>query len=170
MNEYRFMLNMRFFSSKYSMRKIIYITFVAVLVQFSSEALAQGKKEKANSGFDREAFEAKRNAYITAEVGLTPEEAEVFIPLCSEMRQKLFEVGRDCRKLSKQVHKKEHPTNEDYLLIIDAELETRMKEAQIERDYYEQFKKVISPEKLYKYRIAEMTFIRNFMKKREGKQ
>ena len=170
MNKYRVMLNTRFFSRIHSMRKIFYITFVAFLVQFSSEALAQGQKEKTNSGFDREAFEAKRNAYITAEVGLTPEEAEVFIPLCTEMRQKLFEVGRSGRKLSRQMHKKKQPTDADYLQVIDAELEIKFKEAQIERDYYEQFKKVISPEKLYKYRIAEMTFLRNFMKKREGKQ
>ena len=86
------------------------------------------------------------------------------------MRQKLFEVGRSGRKLSRQMHKKKQPTDEDYLQVIDAELEIKFKEAQIERDYYEQFKKVISPEKLYKYRIAEMTFLRNFMKKREGKQ
>ena len=45
-------------------------------------------KKKEQRHFDREAFEARRNAFITAEVGLTPEEAAQFIPLCNELRQK----------------------------------------------------------------------------------
>ena len=46
-----------------------------------------GTREKEQRHFDREAFEARRNAFITAEVGLTPEEAAQFIPLCNELRQ-----------------------------------------------------------------------------------
>lgn len=148
------------------MRKIIYITFAAVLVLLSSESFAQDKNEKGRR-FDREAFEAKRNAFITAEVGLTPEEAEIFIPLCNELRQKLFEAGRQNRKLARQILKKEHPTDEEYLQLIDTSLAVEMQEAQIEKDYYEKFKKVISPEKLFKYRQAEMKFARNFMKSKD---
>lgn len=148
------------------MRKIIYITFAAVLVLLSSESFAQEPNEKGRR-FDREAFEAKRNAFITAEVGLTPEEAEIFIPLCNELRQKLFEVGRQNRKFARAILKKEHPTDEEYLQLINTSLEVKMKEAQIEKDYYEKFKKVISPEKLFKYRQAEMKFARNFMKSKD---
>ena len=73
------------------MNKIFFITFVAISVLLSFNATAQEKKEQRH--FDREAFEARRNAFITAEVGLTPEEAAQFIPLCNELRQKKFEVG-----------------------------------------------------------------------------
>ena len=55
------------------MNKIFFITFVAISVLLSFNATAQEKKEQRH--FDREAFEARRNAFITAEVGLTPEEA-----------------------------------------------------------------------------------------------
>ena len=81
------------------MNKIFFITFVAISVLLSFNATAQEKKEQRH--FDREAFEARRNAFITAEVGLTPEEAAQFIPLCNELRQKKFEVGRECRKLAR---------------------------------------------------------------------
>ena len=57
------------------MSKIFFITFVAISVLFSSKVLAQGEKQQ-HRHFDKEAFQAKRNAFITAEVGLTPEEAE----------------------------------------------------------------------------------------------
>ena len=89
------------------MNKIFFITFVAISVLLSFNATAQEKKDQRH--FDREAFEARWNAFITAEVGLTPEEAAQFIPLCNELRQKKFEVGRECRKLSKEIRHKENP-------------------------------------------------------------
>lgn len=144
------------------MNKIFFITFVAISVWFSSGVFAQDQKQ--HKPFDREAFQAKRNAFITAEVGLTPEEAAQFIPLCDELRQKMFDVGRECRKYSKQVRKKEHPTDADYTRAIDECLQTRIKEAELEKEYYEKFKKILSPEKLYKYRNAEYKFVRMFMK------
>lgn len=50
------------------MNKIFFITFVAISVLLSFKATAQEKKEQRH--FDREAFEARRNAFITAEVAL----------------------------------------------------------------------------------------------------
>ena len=59
------------------MNKIFFITFVACSVVFSFSAHAQSGKQHRN--FDREAFFAKKNAFITAEMGLTPEEAASFV-------------------------------------------------------------------------------------------
>lgn len=154
------------------MRKIFFITFVTFSVVFSFTAYGQEGKQR---NFDREAFQAKRNAYITAEVGLTPEEAAKFIPLCDELQQKLFEAGRECRKLSRELKLKDIPTDADYTKATDECVEVHMKEAQIEKEYYEKFKKILSPEKLYKYRRAEYKFARDFMrapadKKEENKK
>ncbi len=144
------------------MNKIFFLTFVAISVWFSSGAFAQDKKQ--HRGFDREAFQAKRNAFITAEVGLTPEEAAQFIPLCDELRQKMYEAGRECRKFSREVRMKDHPTEADYNRVIDECLDVKIKEAELEREYYGKFRKILSPEKLYKYRNAEFKFARDYMK------
>ena len=53
---------------------------------------------------DREAFFARRNAYITAEAGLTADEAAAFIPLENELQRRKMEVGRECRKLARSRH------------------------------------------------------------------
>lgn len=95
------------------MNKIFFITFVACSVVFSFSAHAQSGKQHRN--FDREAFFAKKNAFITAEMGLTPEEAASFIPLCNELQEKMFEAGRECRKLSKDLKHNENATDADYL-------------------------------------------------------
>ena len=44
-----------------------------------------------------------------------------------------------------------------------------MKEAELEKEYYNKFRKVLSPEKLYRYKNAEMKFARIFMKERNKK-
>ncbi|MDH6534974.1 hypothetical protein D0T51_07905 [Parabacteroides sp. 52] len=152
------------------MNKIFFITFATISLLFSTGASAQqGQQEnRKNRQFDREAFEAKRNAFITAEVGLTPEEASLFIPLCDELRRKKFEIGHVCRKLSREIQKQKEPTKEEYQQAIDECLQAGIKEAQLEKEYYEQFKKILSPEKLYKYREAEFKFIHQFMKDHPG--
>ncbi|SEF60594.1 MULTISPECIES: hypothetical protein [Parabacteroides] len=143
------------------MNKIFFITFVAISVLSSINAFGQEKRQRH---FDREAFQAKRNAFITAEVGLTPEEAALFIPLCDEFRQKTFEASRSCRKLSKQLRSKDTPTDVEYTEAIDACLEAHAKEVELEKEYFNKFKKILSPEKLYKYKEAENRFMRSFIR------
>lgn len=144
------------------MSKIFSITFVTVSILISLGATAQENKKERD--FDRKAFETKRNAFITAEVGLTPEEAAEFIPLCEELRRKRFEIGRECRNLSREIRKKEKPTADEYIKAVDKCLDVSIKEAELDKEYYEKFKQILSPEKLYKYRDAEFKFARHFMK------
>ncbi|MEG1749355.1 MAG: hypothetical protein RRZ65_07130 [Tannerellaceae bacterium] len=59
---------------------------------------------------------------------------------------------------------KKQATDAEYLKAIDACLEVRINEAQLEKEYYEKFKKILSPEKLYKYRRADYKFAREFMR------
>lgn len=145
------------------MNKILFVTFAACSVVFSFSAHAQGERQHRN--FDREAFLAKRGAFITAEMGLTPEEAALFIPLCNELQDKMFEAGRECRKLSKKLKHNEHATDADYLKVIDECVSVNMKQAQLEKEYYEKFKEILSPKKLYRYKHAEGKFAREFMKR-----
>lgn len=144
------------------MNKIFFITFVACSVVFSFSAHAQSGKQHRN--FDREAFFAKKNAFIMAEMGLTPEEAASFIPLCNELQEKMFEAGRECRKLSKDLKHNENATDADYLKVIDECVSVNMRQAQLEKEYYEKFKKILSPKKLYRYKRAEGKFAREFMR------
>lgn len=147
------------------MNKIFFSIFVAFSVLYSVEVLAQDRKNDRKH-FDKEAFEARRNAFITAEVGLTPEEAAEFIPLCDELRKRKFEAGRESRKLSKGLRKKENPTVAEYEEAVEKSLEAEVEEARLEKEYYAKFKRILSAEKIYKYRDAEMKFYRQYMKER----
>jgi hypothetical protein len=113
--------------------------------------------------FDRQEFMTKHNAFITAEIGLTGDEAVEFIPMENQMKEKLFEIGNECRKLNREVRSRKSISDEMYLKLIDCNLETRLKELRLEKEYYEKFKKILSPEKLYRYQQAEFKFMREFM-------
>jgi hypothetical protein len=142
------------------MNKIFIITFGALMTLGALGVSAQAPGES----FDREAFLVKRSAFITAELGLTPQEVELFIPLMEELLQKKYEAGKKCRKLSKEIKHKKSPDNADYLSIIDECLGVGIKEAELEKEYYERFKKILSPEKLYRYKDVEYKFAREFVK------
>ncbi len=139
------------------MGKIIIIIFASFSMLFIEDAGAQEAKR-----FDRAAFEAKRNAYIMAEIGLTPEEAAEFIPLCDEYRDKKMEIGKEDRRYERRLGK--NPTDEEYKRVLNSKVDVRIKEAELEKEYNDKFLKVISAEKLYKYKKAEIRFARDFMK------
>ncbi|MCD7976462.1 MAG: hypothetical protein LUG51_04650 [Tannerellaceae bacterium] len=154
-----------YFCNKFCVSKIFFITFVTLMILSPCLAFSQEKEgDQGNRRFDRESFLVKRSAFITAELGLTPEEAAAFIPLCEELQQKKFEVGQACRKLTKDVRDMSKPTDSDYTNVIDECLEVNLKEAKLEKEYYEKFKEVLPPAKLYKYKQAEYKFAREFMK------
>ena len=145
------------------MRKcVLFILIMVAVTGIFLTVMAQDDKGK----FDREVFMAKRNAYITASAGLTADEAAAFIPIENEMQRKKFEIGRDCRKLARRSRSKEGLTEEEQQKLVDCTTETRLKEAKLEKEYHEKFKRIISVEKLYKYQEAEARFMREFRQER----
>ena len=150
------------------MNKIFIFTFVMFSVLFSFQASAQGTR--SGRPFNRESFEARQNAYITAQVGLTPEEAASFIPLCNELRKKKYEVGRDERRFAREIRSKKNPTDADYTKVVNDNVNIKVQQAQLDKEYYEKFRKILSPEKLYKYQEAESQFARSFMRSSMGRE
>jgi hypothetical protein len=142
---------------------LLFITWIICMLACSLPASGQEAK-KDQRKMDRQAFQAKRNAYITAEIGLTADEAAEFIPLDNELKQKLFEAGRECRKLTRESLEKENVPDATYLKLIDCNLDSRIKALQLEKEYYEKFKQILPPQKLYKYQHADMKFMKEFMR------
>jgi hypothetical protein len=143
------------------MKKRISITLLAVTL-FSPFAEGQKPADEGRK-FDRQAYQARRNAFITAEVSLTADEAEVFIPLDNELKQKQFDAGRECRRLLRESRQQDTLSDELCLKLIDCSIETRIKEAQLEKEYFEKFRHILSPSKLYRYRLADFKFMQEFM-------
>ncbi len=135
---------------------------LALLFALATPTASNAQKD-AKKRIDREAFFARRNAYITAEAGLTADEAAAFIPLENELQRRKFEVGRECRKLARKNRTQQGLTDHERRELSNCLTETRLKEAQLEKEYIERFKKILSVEKLSKYQQAEAEFLRKFL-------
>ncbi len=144
---------------------IIFSMLLCFMLAGVSAQTVQNKEEKKKENM--ETFKAKRVAYITEKMKLTPDEAQAFWPICNELQEKKFEINktlRENRKIFRDPEKK--PTDADYLKIIDANADAKIKEAELDKEYLEKFKKILSPEKIYKYIRAEEDFMKQMFSQR----
>jgi hypothetical protein len=149
---------------KCKIRLIVFALAATVTLPALAQLRQQHERDKDDRHtFDKQAFQDKRNAFIVNELQLSEHEADMFIPVDNELKQKLFEIGKDCRKLDRECRKNNNYTTEAYAKLVDCRIKARLKEAQLEIEYYEKFKQILSAEKLYKYQQADMQFMREFI-------
>ena len=115
-------------------------------------------------------YKEEREKFLIREVGLTETEAKIFIPLTNDLLKKKYDLNRQARQELGRILKKERLTDADYLEIVDKNIEIKQKEAQLEKEYYLKFKKILPPEKLYKYQKAEMQFMRMAVKRASNRE
>jgi len=149
------------------MRKYKYIVYFIAMLIMSLQVVAQnrgGNNSRAGREADREALIAKRNMHLTKKMCLSAEEAAVFIPLDNELLGKKFECGRECRRFGRELDNKTEKTDEELQKLIKCREEVKVKIEQLDREYAEKFKKILSAEKILKYQDADKEFFNNYMR------
>ena len=124
----------------------------------------------SNRSFDLEKFKQMRADFFRKELKLTPAEEKAFIPLVNELMEKKFQINRKARDTHRELMKKSTKTAADYNKAIDASLESRIQEAQIQKHYIQKFKTVLPAEKVYKYFQAEMKFMDQAVEQHRGQE
>lgn len=142
------------------MKKLIFLLIV-ISFSVSMQISAQGKRGK----FNKEEFIKERNIFLTERIGLTAEEAAIFLPLENELLMKKFEVGRDCRKLQRHLHDKKEKTEEECKQLLECREKEKEMRDRLDKEYLEKFKEVLSAEKILQYQKAEREFFEEKMKK-----
>ena len=155
------------------MKKIC--TLLILLLAISLQGYSQGEKKEGHSPFDVEKFNAQKMAYLIQEVGITPEEAAQLFPLYNEMQEKRFKMMKETVDKMKALRKNPNPKNEECLSVLDELLNRQVCEANMEKSYYQKFKKILSPQKVLKLKQADFRFAhdmlrRNDQRKPDGKK
>ena len=114
------------------------LLFICLLC-FSLSATAQ-KKDKCS----KEEFRAKKTAYLKEKANLTDEEAMKFFPLYFQLED-----------LKKDINGKAWAN-----FYVNAEIQ----DAELDKEYLEKFKTVLSAKKIYMVIRAEIKFNRNMLK------
>lgn len=114
-----------------------------------------------------EEFRQKQKEFITEKAELTPEEAEKFFPIYFELQNKKRELND---KAWKQLHKgkEENLTDDQYEKILLEVYDLRIASDELDKTYYDKFKAILSPKKIYMVQRAEMRFHRELVKGARG--
>lgn len=105
----------------------------------------------------------QQKAFFTEKAQLTEDEAAAFFPLYNELQQKKRELNRDIRRVMRELAGAES-SEEQSLKAIDAQAETNIKIAELEKEYLQKFKKVLPASKILKVQNAEEQFNSQILK------
>lgn len=111
----------------------------------------------------REKMRSEKIAFITSEVGITPEEAQVFWPVYNESHSRMMaardEMFRTYKALCDGVEAgKDAPETER---LLKAYIDARENMAVLESSFLEDYRKVLPVEKVAKVYLAEEKFRRH---------
>lgn len=140
---------------KFNFKYILVFVFAVFAIQFS---YAQpGKSDKV---------EALKVSFITEKIGLTTQEAQGFWPLYNEYNDKIKFARKNFRQQYASVTDfKSDKEAEDYL---GAELKLRQTEVDLQKEYFEKFKKILGSKKTGLLRKSEEEFKKEIIKTIKG--
>ena len=109
--------------------------------------------------FDYEKFKAKKIAYLTDAINLTPSEAEKFWPVYNEFEQKRFVLMKEHHELDNKLRGKIEDMSDDKYIELSRKLSLFPKvEGELFVEYNEKFLKILPPRKVVMLYVAEIEF------------
>lgn len=111
-----------------------------------------------------EDIRVKKIAYFTEKVKLTPEEAQLFWPIVNDIQNRSFTIKREMMHLMRISRQEKEKQEIDYEKTNTRMAELRQQQADLDKERYIKLKDILSPEKLYKYYLAEDGFSRELLR------
>lgn len=141
------------------MKKIMTI-FAIVATMTCMSVSAQAHRSRGEDW--KEKMKAEKIAFLTLEVGLSPEEAQAFWPVYNQVEKErdeaMFAMIRAYKELSKAIEEKK--SEREISSLLDIYLEAQKKLNDIENGIAARYKAVLPVEKVAKLYVAEEKFRR----------
>jgi len=140
------------------MNKVLLIIFLATIsVNIFSQNYT--KQEKI------EHLKAQKMAFITEKLNLTSEEAQKFWPLYNDFFKQKEKISLDKKQIAIDLRQNwESYSNDKKTELADKLIQFRVTEAELEKEYHEKFKSVLSIDKVIKLYNAETQY-KNYLLK-----
>lgn len=144
---------------------------VLIAVVMALPAVAQNRDGKPKGGkenFEKWLKEVRefKHKFMVKELGLKDNQKEEFFKIMDRMEDECGEVNRNAREMEHEIREKgDKATETDYEKASQILFEQKQKEAAIEMNAYKEFKKVLTPEQLFKLKNADWKFSRGLMDK-----
>ena len=143
------------------MKRLFIITVLAACLGMTADA------HKRCDNDWKEKIMSEKIAFLTLEMNITPEEAQVFWPVYNQVEQEkdaaLEEVIKSYRALKTAVEQ-----NTDTERLLEAYLAAQQNLRKIDNEAPEKYKSVLSADKVAKLYVAEEKFRRQHIRKLHG--
>ena len=136
------------------MKKYIYI-FIILFFAFISKSQSNSKRDK---------IDELRVAFITTKVKLTNQETQQFWPLDNELNDKLENLKKTYRLNYIKNFNAELLTDKEAEALLTADFILKQKEIDLNKEYYEKYKKILSIKKIALIKMAENDFKKELIK------
>lgn len=146
---------------------ILLICCMLAVVSVSGQIRQQGPGAQPmpnRSGqFSPAEYAKQQREFITKNAELTSDEADAFFPIFNELQQKKRELNRETRRFMREAAGPD-ASDEQSLKAIEAQAETNIKIAELEKEYLQKFKEVLPATKILKVQNAEEQFNSQILK------
>lgn len=142
-------------------RHLLIIAFLFSL--FLPETLLAQKDDSNRQQWIQEMRQYKRT-YLTKELGLNQSQQNRFLPLYEEMEEQTFRISDEARQMEKRISEMENPSDTELEKATEAQNEARLRVAEIERDYMEKFKGILTSRQLFELNSVERNFQKDMLK------
>ena len=136
------------------MKKHIYI-FIILFFAFLSNSQTNAKRDK---------IDELRVAFITNKVKLTNQETQQFWPLYNELNDKLENLRKAYKINYIKNFNAESLTDKEAEALITADFILKQKEIDLNKEYYEKYKKILPVKKIALIKMAENDFKKELIK------
>ena len=127
-------------------------------------------KRDAESDADRKQriteYKEKRKAYLAEKINLSEDQSNRFWPLYEEYNDKRMLLLHAFRQEMKEFKDLQSPSEKEYKVIVDSDLELKVKEVELMQEYYGKFRKTLTSEQTYNLMRAEDDFAREYVRRR----
>ena len=142
------------------MSRMTCLSILLLLLAISSHA-QEDKREK---------IEAMKISFLTQKIDLSSKEAQVFWPIYNDYSDKLQALRKQKRKEQKSTRNDiDAMSDADVEQLIDTEIQLKIQEAELAKEYHSKYKQVIGAKKVAKLYRAEEDFKRELLKQLQNK-
>ena len=119
----------------------------------------------------KEKMMSERVAFLTMEMNLTPEEAQVFWPIYNQIHTEKDKAMHDVFKAYKAMDDavKARKSEKEISKLLDAYIAAKERQSEIEKTADEKFRKVLPIEKVARLYLGEEKFRRQHIRKLHGR-
>lgn len=146
-----------------SIRIFTLVSFIWLALAGVPHAFAASQDKGGRAQWMTEMRQYKRS-YLAKELDLSREQQNKFCPLYEEMEDQVAKINDEARVMERRVADIPNATDLEYEKATEAMYDASVRSAQVEREYMEKFRQILTGKQLFRLKAAERQFNREMMK------